>query len=167
MQEHIASSTPGPIPGVHQGHQGAPVTGEVQQGESPQQDRGGASERSGYRSGFGEELPVAVYQSILLGFAGMLAVAWLTFGRTTGTDLDLGVVSVLCAVFLLLPLIMHRVAAARAARDQPDLHRFLAAPFETATGPLSPREAWLQVALIPVALAVAAVAIGGVYAWLG
>jgi hypothetical protein len=47
------------------------------------------------------------------------------------------------------------------------LKGFLSAGFETATGRLSAREAWLQVALVPIALAVAAVLIGGVYTWLG
>ncbi len=127
----------------------------------------GAEAPSTYRSGFGEELPVAVYRSVLLGFAVMLLIAWMSFGGFVGTDLDLVVVTVLFAVFLLLPVIMHRTAAARAEGQQPDLKRFLASPFETATGPLAAREAWLQIALIPVALAIAAILIGGVYDWAG
>jgi hypothetical protein len=131
------------------------------------QESGGPDVGSTYRSGFGEELPVAVYRSVFLGFACMLVVAWLAFGGAVGTDLDLGVVTVLCAIFLLLPLLMHHVAAARAERPQPDLKGFLSSRFETATGSVSAWEAWLQIVLIPIALAIAAVLIGGVYAWLG
>jgi len=139
----------------------APAAGQAEQ------ESGAPNVGSTYRSGFGEELPVAVYQSILLGFACMLAVAWLAFGGATSTDLDLAMVTVLCLIFLMLPVLMHRLAAARAETRQPDLQEFLSAGFETATGRLSAREAWLQVALIPIALAVAAALIGGVYAWLG
>jgi len=141
----------------------APAAGQA----GSQQKSGAADVGSTYRSGFGEELPAAVYQSILLGFACMLAVAWLAFGGATSTDLDLGVVTVLCLIFLMLPVLMHRLAAARAETRQPDLKGFLSAGFETATGRLPAREAWLQVALIPVALAIAAALIGGVYTWLG
>jgi len=140
---------------------------EVAQANLLGQENGDADPRSVDSSGLGDELPVAVYQSILIGFACMLAAAWVAFGRVGGTDLDLAVVTVLCTVFLLLPVILHRVAAARTGVKQHDLERFLAQPFETATGPVSAREVWLQVALIPVALAVAAILIGGVYLWLG
>jgi len=132
---------------------------ELEDGET--KDRPGPE--STYRSGFGEELPIAVYRSILLGFGLMLAIAWLAFGGQTDLDLDLGVVTVLSAIFLLLPVIMHRIAAARAEVRQPDVKEFLGASFDTATGPLPAREAWLQVALIPAALAVAALLIGAVY----
>jgi len=140
---------------------------EVAQADLLGQESGDAEPRPVDGSGLGDELPVAVYQSILVGFAGMLAAAWVAFGRVGGTDLDLAVVTVLCSVFLLLPIILHRVAAARTGVKQRDLQRFLAQPFETATGALSAREVWLQVALVPVALAVAAILIGGVYLWLG
>jgi hypothetical protein len=133
-----------------------------EQGEHQVPDNADAST---YRSGFGEELPVAVYQSVLLGFAVMLAVAWLTFGSVTATDLDLLVVTVLSGIFLLLPIVLHRVAAAHAEQPQPDLKRFFAKGFETATGVVSGREAWLQIALIPVGLAAAAVLIGLIYAF--
>jgi len=132
-------------------------------GQGERQVPDNASE-STYRSGFGEELPVVVYQSVLLGFVAMLAVAWLTFGSAAATDLDLAVVTILSAIFLLLPIILHRVAAAHAEQPQPDLKRFLASGFETATGVVSARQAWLQIALIPLGLAAGAVLIGLIYA---
>ncbi len=160
MQEHAIVSSADSEPAARA--YASPAEANLQNQES-----GGANVGSTYRSGFGEELPVAVYQSVVLGFACMLAVAWLAFGGAVGTDLDLGVVTVLCAIFLMLPLLMHHVAAARAERPQPDLKVFLSSRFETATGPLSAWEAWMQVGLIPIALAIAAVLIGGVYTWLG
>jgi hypothetical protein len=124
---------------------------------------------STYRSGFGQELPRAVYLSIIAGFGFMLAVAWLAFGADADTDLDLMVVTVLCAVFLLLPVIMYRSGPGRTESEarRPDLKGFLAAGIDTATGPLQAREAWLQVLLAPAALAIAAVLIGAVYVLFG
>lgn len=140
----------------------SPDRGDVQRQERREEK---VNEPSTYRSGFGEELPVAVYQSVLLGFAAMLAVAWLTFGSTRATDLDLLMVTVLSTIFLLLPVILHRAAAAHAEQPQPNLKRFFATGFETATGVVSAREAWLQIALIPVGLAGAAILIGLIYAF--
>lgn len=127
-------------------------------------DRGPDSP-STYRSGFGEEFPKAVYLSILGGFSLMLASAWLAFGAEADTDLDLMVVTVLCAVFLLLPVIMYRSGSGRRELDvgKSDLKDFLATGIDTATGPLPARDAWLQVMLAPAALAIAALLIGTVY----
>lgn len=130
-------------------------------------DNAGAEVRSGYGSGFGAEFPAAVYESIVIAFGCMLAAAWLTFGGRTDSDVDLGVVTILCAVFLMLPVLMYRTGATRSDVKRTNMKQFLSARFETATGALPAREAWLQVALIPIALAVAAMLFGGVYAWVG
>lgn len=138
-----------------------PARADLPQGN----DRGDDAPRSAYRSGFGEELPAAVYGAILAGFALMLAVAWLAFGGALETGLDLVVVTVLCIVFLALPIILH--SAARAQMEHTGLRQFLSARIDTATGPVSGREASIEILLIPAALALAAIAIGIVYALFG
>jgi len=134
---------------------------------SEREDPAAAALRSGYGSRLGEEFPPAVYESVIIAFAWMLAAAWLAFGGLVGTDLDLIVVTVLCTIFLTLPIVMYRTNAVPSQMRQLDLKHFLSSRFETATGSLPAGEAWLQVALIPVALAAAATLIGVVYLWFG
>jgi hypothetical protein len=112
----------------------------------------------------GDEFPTAVYRSIVIAFAWMMVVAWLAFGRTSGTDLDLAAATVLFVVFLALPIIMYRTTANRVGHEpQLAAQRFWSSRVDIATGTLSRREAWLEVLMIPIALALAATFIGG--AW--
>ena len=71
----------------------------------------------------------------------MLAAAWLAFGGTVGTDLDLTVASVLCLVFLALPIIMYRTTCNRLRKAPLAPKHFLSSRVEVATGPLSGGEA--------------------------
>ena len=123
--------------------------------------------RSNYESVPGDEFPTAVYRSIVIAFAWMMVAAWLAFGGTSGTNLDLAVATVLFAVFLALPILMHRTAANRVGHE-PQLsgQRFWSSQVNIATGTLSGREAWLEVLMIPIALALAATLIGGAYVFL-
>ena len=111
----------------------------------------------------GDEFPPAVYQSVAIAFGWMMLSAWLAFGGTTGTDLDLAVATVLCAVFLALPIVMHRSASSRLDRSSQSVGQFLVSRVDTWTGLISGPEAWLQVILIPAGLALAATLIGGVF----
>jgi hypothetical protein len=111
----------------------------------------------------GAEFPGFVYGSVLAAFAWIMLASWLAFARDMDASLALGVVVVLGIVFFALPIIVHHVATAF-SRPRPEMpHDFLSAPVETATGPLSGASAWLQVLLIPLALALAATLIGGAY----
>ena len=123
--------------------------------------------RSNYELVPGDEFPATIYRSIVIAFAWMMVAAWLAFGGTSGTNLDLAVATVLFAVFLALPIIMHRTAANRVGH-KPQLagKRFWSSQVDIATGTLSGREAWLEVLMIPIALALAATLIGGVYVFL-
>jgi hypothetical protein len=131
-----------------------------------QQQHGNSENRSSYGTAFGAEFPAAVYYTVIAAFAWMLGAAWLAFGANKEIGLSLAIATVLCIVFLALPVIMYRMPAARSRVQRPDLKTFLTSRVETATGSLSAREAWLQVALIPLALAVAATIIGSIYVWL-
>jgi hypothetical protein len=133
-----------------------------------EKERPNDEHRSNYDSIPGDEFPPAVYRTIVFAFAWMMLAAWLAFGGATGTDLDLAVATVLFVVFLALPIIMHRTAANRQGHEpKPAPQRFRSSQVEIATGTLSGREAWLEVLLIPIALALAATLIGGAYVFLG
>jgi hypothetical protein len=57
-------------------------------------ERADDEHRSNYDSVPGSEFSVAVYRSIGIAFAWMMVAAWLAFGGTSGTDLDLAVATV-------------------------------------------------------------------------
>jgi hypothetical protein len=97
---------------------------------------------------------------VLAAFAWVVVASWLAFGRDEGIDLDLTIASALGLVFFALPVILRRMAAARAHASREPQSYFFSSRVDTATGPLTGREVWLQVLLIPLALAFAATAIG-------
>jgi hypothetical protein len=119
----------------------------------------GAEARSGYGLVPGAEFPAAVYISVLAAFAWILLASWLAFARDEDAAFNLGIAAVLAIVFFALPTLVHLVAARR-ARRRPEAGDFLSSRVDTATGPLSGASAWLQVLLIPAALALAATLIG-------
>jgi hypothetical protein len=119
--------------------------------------------RSAYGSMPGEEFPAGVYFSVIGAFAWMIGIAWLAFASRDGLDLDLTMVTVLAQVFFGIPLAMHHTAT-RSARLLPArMAGFLNSHVDTWTGEMPAGQAWLEVLLIPAALAVAATLIGSVY----
>ena|SRR5438874_10465581 len=110
----------------------------------------------------GEEFPVAVYLSVVAAFAWILLVSWLAFGAGTEADLGLGIATVLGIVFFALPILMYRTATHRFRGQRQRVDDFLCSPVDTATGKLTGSQAWLQILVIPLALAFAAIAIGAV-----
>jgi hypothetical protein len=119
--------------------------------------------RSSYGSVPGAELPTFVYVSVLIAFAWVMLASWLAFARDTDAALALAVAIVLGIVFFGLPIIVRLVAVAHSRPKREAAHDFLTAPVETATGSLPGASAWLQVLLIPLALALAATLIGATY----
>ena len=113
----------------------------------------------------GHEFPSAVYLTIFGAFAWMLLVAWLAFAAADGTNLDLMMVTVLGLMFFGIPLAIHHTTVRHTIEVPLSVRRFEAEPFQTYTGPMPARQAWVEVALIPVALAFAATLFGAVY-WL-
>lgn len=111
----------------------------------------------------GSEIPRGIYRVAWFSFLWMLFAAWIGFGHALGTNVDLLVVTIIVSVLSLLPMLVRRTAR----RHRTD---FEAAPrggdavsLETATGRLGSGEAYLQILLIPVALAIAATAFSLVY----
>ena len=119
--------------------------------------------RSSYGTVPGAEFPTFVYVSVLAAFAWIMLASWLAFAGDMDADLALGIAVVLGIVFFALPIVIRQVAVAN-MRNRPEMSDdFLSAPVETATGPLRGSSAWLQVLLIPLALALAATLIGAAY----
>ena len=111
----------------------------------------------------GAEFPRAVYRSVVDAFGFILLASWVAFGGSDDSDLALTFATVLTVVFFALPIIIRRTGTARTSDKPTPLDEFLRSPVEIATGTLSGAEAWLQVSIIPLALAFAAIAIGAVY----
>jgi hypothetical protein len=115
----------------------------------------------------GSEMPSALYVLIFAAYAWMLGAAWYAFGRDTGTEFVLAMATVLAAVFFGIPLAMRKTAKPRLSKPQrtgtAKRLRIATAHVETATGSLPAWHAWLEVLLIPFALATAATLIGAAY----
>ena len=115
----------------------------------------------------GVEMPRAVYASVAAAFGLMFAFAWIFFGTGRETDFNLSMAGALMVVFLALPLIIYTTARHHLSWKPLSLNEFLASDVDTATGPMSGAQAWVEMLLIPAALAIAAVLIGAVYAIVG
>ena len=120
----------------------------------------GVNIRSSYGSVPGAELPVAVYGSVFVAFIWVVVAAWIAFGNGADADLSLGMAAVLTVVFFALPVLIRLTANSHADIAHHKKQNFLASRVETATGTLTGASAWLQVLLIPAALALAATLIG-------
>jgi hypothetical protein len=118
--------------------------------------------RSNYGTVPGAELPVAVYISVFAAFAWIVLASWLAFANDADADLALGIAGVLTVVFFALPVLIHLTATAHPRTRRERAHGFRASRVETATGTLSGASVWLQIMLIPAALALAATLIGAV-----
>ena len=116
--------------------------------------------RSSYGSVPGEEMPAAVYISVFIGFVWMVVASWLAYGAGADADLVLGFAGVLTVVFFALPVLVVLTARSHSERGRTERGDFLSSPVETATGSLTGGSAWLQVLLIPAAVALAATLIG-------
>jgi hypothetical protein len=115
----------------------------------------------------GVELPRAVYVSVAAAFGLMFVFAWAFFGAGRETDFNLSVAGALMIVFLALPLIIYTTARHHLSLKSLSLNKFLASDVDTATGVMPGAQAWIEILLIPAALAIAAGLIGAVYAIVG
>lgn len=114
----------------------------------------------------GSEFPTALYLLIFLAYGWMLGAAWYAFGSEGGTELLLAMATVLAVVFFGIPMAMRKTARPRLPSPQRSTAgrlRIATARVETATGAMPAWHAWLEVLLIPIALAAAATLIGAAY----
>jgi hypothetical protein len=113
----------------------------------------------------GGEMPRSVYITVWAAFAWLIFSAWLTFGVGRESDFVLGFSTLLFLIFLGLPLLIFVTAGRHKKAKQETLRHFMTHKVDTATGSLTGRQAWVQIAVIPVALALAATLIGLVYSF--
>jgi ribose/xylose/arabinose/galactoside ABC-type transport system permease subunit len=95
----------------------------------------------------------------------MMLAAWIAFGGSRGLDFDLSVGVVLFIVAAALPWLIRTTASHHIQAKGTEVRPFLYSEVDTATGPLTGREVWLQIILVPASLALAATLIGAVYAF--
>ncbi len=116
--------------------------------------------RSSYGAVPGEEFPASVYVSVFVAFAWILAASLIAFARDADANLAIGMAVVLMVVFFALPVLVWLTARSHARSSPATAGNFLTSRVETATGTLTGANAWLQIAVIPTALALAATLIG-------
>ncbi len=115
----------------------------------------------------GDEFPHGVYIGVFAAYLWMFGTAWADFAAPGGTDLDLMMVTVLAVVFFGIPLALRHTAATRLVSAHPRMSDFLESQVDTFTGPMPAKEAWIEIMLIPLALAAAATLIGGAHVLVG
>jgi hypothetical protein len=113
----------------------------------------------------GAELPAGIYRTVAVAYAWMLLVAWLDFSGTVEASWLASVAIIIGIVLLGIPFLLRRTNRAVTRESQPDLDEFLHSDLETATGRVPGWEAYLQIIMIPLCLALAATAIGAIWVW--
>jgi hypothetical protein len=110
-------------------------------------------------------LSTAVPAIAAAGYAGILAAFWLSFAANAEAGLSIAIGIVYAAVYFGVPYVLVRVADRHAPPSRPrSLSDFIHGRFATNSGQISGTAALVQVVLIPVSLALCAVAIGVIYA---
>jgi hypothetical protein len=111
----------------------------------------------------GVEMHPRVYATVLISTIVFILSSWFAFGKDGETDYVLLIVALIFGVFTALPILIY-LAGRRSARaggaDEHETLEFLDSRVETGSGPLTGRQAWVQIAIIPLCLALAAILIG-------
>jgi hypothetical protein len=153
----VAQRLPRTLPAL----QTAPVLAKAQQrpAEPDQREPSAEFQRTG------QELHPRVYKSVVVAFAWILVIARMAFGYSTEAAW-LATVSILFGiVFFSIPIIMRRANRMRARWVKRDVEDFLTSNVEIATGRLPGWEAYLQIMIIPLSLAIAATILGSIWMW--
>jgi hypothetical protein len=115
----------------------------------------------------GDEFPHGVYVAVFAAYLWMIVTAWADFGAAGGVELDLTMVTVLAVVFFGIPLALYHTARTRLPSTHPAMSKFLKSEVDTFTGPMPAKQAWLEIMIIPLALAAAATLIGAAHVLVG
>lgn len=92
-------------------------------------------------------------------YAAMVALMWLTFARTGEEASVMLVVTLVFAVFAVVPLLILRLARRDAPADGVSFREYLERSMDTRTGPLNGRAALAQIIAVPALLTVCLVGI--------
>ena len=101
----------------------------------------------------------AVYKTLGWTFFGIMSVWTITFWNSPAVLFNLGICFIYLAMYLGGPILFARAKGEGISDDMP-LRKFLREPFDTYTGIVTGRQAWVQICLIPVALLVCTIAMG-------
>lgn len=95
-----------------------------------------------------------------------LVVVWTAFGGNGGIDFDLAIVTLFCAIFVSLFLLVASLATgdSRWPTRQTSLRAFLDSDVAIGSGTMRGRDVLIEITLVPVVLAFAATLIG--LAWM-
>ena len=145
--------------------QGTPASEHLQAPETPGPKQ--PEERSLEFERTGAEIPTTVYKTIVFAYAWIVVMAWIDFGRSTESTWLASIGAILGVVFFGIPIVLRHTNHALAHRRKRHLDAFLESDVEIATGRLQGREAYLQIMIIPLCLAVAATLLGLVWVWEG
>ena len=109
----------------------------------------------------GTELPGFVYRSVAWICVAALLVVWVAFGRTAHIGYLLAIVTLVLGAALGLPAVLAHMGKNRARSQK--LEDFLSSNVDTATERLTGAQAWTQILIVPLSLAIATILIGIVY----
>jgi hypothetical protein len=115
----------------------------------------------------GAEVPLAVYATIVAAYASILATAWMDFARSMESAWLATVGIIVGVVVLGIHLALRHTNHGPVLPGRHGLDEFLHSEIDTATGRLRGWEAYVQILIIPVCLALAAAGIGAVWVWEG
>jgi hypothetical protein len=107
----------------------------------------------------------AVIEIVLGAVLWFVLVTWMSFARGGGIDFDLVIATLFFAFFFGLFLVVASFTAKDPRWRLPDtsFREFLRSQVGTATGKMRGRDALIEIAIVPVSLALAATAIGIVW----
>jgi hypothetical protein len=107
--------------------------------------------------------PAAIFIALLAAL-WFIAVTWVSFARGAEVDWDLVVVTLFAFFFaLFLFTATYALKDPRWRQRDTSLREFLKSEVGTATGPMSGRDVMLEIAVMPLSLALAATLIGVVW----
>jgi len=109
----------------------------------------------------GTELPGFVYRSVAWIAVAALLVVWVAFGRSAHIGYLLVIITLVLGAALGLPAVLAHMGKRRTQSEK--LEDFLTSNVDTATERLTGAQAWIQILIIPVSLAIATILIGIVY----
>ncbi len=107
----------------------------------------------------GSEIHPAIFKGMAVVYLAVLVAFWAAFQASAVTVFVLGVCLVYLVMYVATPAVLVRTASRHTGRKtvaRASFGEFLAAPLDTGTGPCSGRVAVIQMLLVPVSLAAAA-----------